>query len=51
MISTGGTLDQVMAARLTDRYDAQWGQEASWTAKDFIPVVYYELGGSALRDR
>ena len=47
MISKGGTLDEVMAARLTARYDAQWGQEASWTAADFIPIVYYELGGSA----
>ena len=47
MISKGGTLDEVMAARLTARYDAHWGQEASWTAADFIPIVLYELGGSA----
>ena len=33
-------------------YDAQWGQEAGWTAIDFVPVVYYELGGAGrLEDR
>src|SRR5262245_1818384 len=51
MIAAGRTLDDVMAARLTARYDAQWGQEASWTARDFIPIVYTELGGSAQRER
>jgi cyclase len=50
MISKGRTLDEVMAARPTAAYDARWGQEASWTADDFIPIVYHELGGSVLRN-
>ena len=49
MISKGRTLDEVMAARPTAAYDPRWGQEASWTADDFIPIVYHELGGSMLR--
>jgi hypothetical protein len=48
MISKGGTLDDVMAAQPTAAYDAQWGQEASWTANDFVPIVFYELGGASL---
>ena len=33
-------------------YDADWGQEAGWTAIDFVPLVYYELGGAGrLLDR
>lgn len=52
MIKDGKHLDEVMAARLTADYDAQWGQEAGWTADDFVPVVYYELGGAGrLLDR
>ena len=47
MIAAGKTFDEVIAARLTARYDSQWGREASWTADDFIPIVYAELGGSA----
>src|SRR5262245_19948406 len=46
LISKGKTLDEVRAARLTTAYDAKWGQEATWTADDFIPIVYHELGGS-----
>jgi cyclase len=30
----------------TAALDAKWGQEAGWTAVDFVPVVYYELGGA-----
>ena len=45
MIADGKSLQEVMAARVTAAYDAQWGQEASWTAADFVPVVYHELGG------
>jgi len=37
-----------MAVRPTAAYDAMWGQEASWTANDFVPIVYHELGGGAL---
>ena len=48
MISEGKDLDEVMAARPTATYDAKWGQEASWTANDFVPIVYHELGGGAL---
>ena len=48
LISEGRTLTQVMAARPTAAYHAQWGQEASWTANDFIPIVFYELGGGSL---
>lgn len=52
MIKDGAHLDEVMAANVTDRYDAKWGQEAGWTAVDFVPVVYYELGGAGrLQDR
>lgn len=45
MIAEQKTLAEVMAARPTASYDARWGQEATWTATDFIPVVYHELGG------
>lgn len=52
MIKDGKHLDEVMAAQPTAAYDAQWGQEAGWTAIDFVPVVYYELGGAGrLLDR
>ncbi len=48
LISEGHTLAQVMAAEPTAAYDARWGREASWTANDFVPIVYHELGGGAL---
>lgn len=52
MIRDGKHLDEVMAAQPTAAYDAKWGQEAGWTAIDFVPVVYYELGGAGrLLDR
>jgi len=52
MIQDGMMLDEVMAADITAPYDAKWGQEAGWTAVDFVPIVYYELGGSGrLQDR
>ena len=51
-IDEGMTLEAVMAARPTAMYDATWGQEAGWTAEDFVPIVYYELGGQRrLTDR
>ena len=51
-IADGMTLDEVMATRPTAMYDARWSQDAGWTAEDFVPVVYYELGGSGrLTDR
>ena len=52
MIRAGNHLDEVMAANVTAQYDAKWGQEAGWTAVDFVPLVYYELGGAGrLLDR
>ena len=52
LIMQGKHLDEVMAANVTAQYDAQWGQEAGWTALDFVPLVYYELGGAGrLQDR
>lgn len=52
MITEDKKLEEVLAANITGKYDAKWGQEAGWTAVDFVPVVYYELGGSGrLLDR
>jgi cyclase len=51
LISQGRNLDEVMAARPTAAYDAQWGQEASWTANDFVPIVFYDQGGGSLFQR
>ncbi len=52
MIKDGKHLDEVMAANVTADYDAQWGQEVGWTAIDFVPLVYYELGGAGrIQDR
>ena len=48
MISEGYTLEQVMDAAPAAAYDAQWGREATWTANDFVPIVFYELGGGSL---
>ena len=48
MISQGSSLDDVMAAQPTAAYDAKWGQEASWTANDFVPILFHELGGGSL---
>lgn len=52
MIQQGIHLDEIMAANITAGYDPKWGQEAGWTAIDFVPIVYYELGGSGrIEDR
>ncbi len=51
LISQGRNLDEVMAARPTAAYDAQWGQEASWTANDFVPIVFHDQGGGSLFQR
>lgn len=52
MITAGSKLDAVMAAGITAGYDAKWGQEDGWAAEDFLPIVYYELGGAGrLSDR
>lgn len=51
LISDGRSLDDVMAAAPTAAYDDRWGQEASWTAADFVPVVYHQLGGGSMFER
>ena len=48
LIADGKTLDEVMMAGTTDDYDEKWGKVASWTARDFIPIVYHQLGGGSL---
>ena len=48
LISEGRNLEEVMAAEPTAAYDARWGQEATWTANDFVPIVFHELGGGSL---
>jgi len=41
-----------MAARPTAAYDAEWTDDPGWGAEDFVPIVYYQLGGSGrLADR
>ena len=47
LIAEGMTLDEVMESRPTAEYDAKWGQEAGWTANDFVPIVYHQLGGGS----
>ncbi len=52
MILEGKKLGEVMAAQPTAAYDAEWTDDPGWGPEDFIPVVYYELGGSGrLADR
>ena len=51
LIAEGKTLDEVMKARPTADYDAQWGTVASWSASDFVPIVYHQLGGGSLYER
>lgn len=52
MIREGKKLDEVMEARPTAAYDAEWTDDPGWGVEDFVPIVYYELGGSGrLSDR
>jgi hypothetical protein len=52
MIVKGGKLEEVIDANPTAAYDAQWTTDPGWGAEDFIPIVYYSLGGSGrLADR
>ena len=57
MILEGKKLDEVIAAGPTAAYDARWthipgGGRPGWGAEDFVPIVYYQLGGSGrLADR
>ena len=48
LIAQGKTLDGVMAAKPTAAYEERWGQVPTWSANDFIPVVYHQLGGGSL---
>lgn len=45
MIEEGLSLQEVLAARPTADYDAEYGQVESWNASDYLPIVYHELGG------
>jgi glyoxylase-like metal-dependent hydrolase (beta-lactamase superfamily II) len=51
LIAQGDTLDEVMTARPTAAYDEQWGNVPSWSANDFVPIVYHQLGGGSLYER
>lgn len=46
MIREGKKLDEVIAARPTADYDSEWTNDPGWGVADFVPVIYYELGGS-----
>ena len=48
LIAQGNTLDDVMKAKPTAPYDKQWGAVPSWSANDFVPIVYHQLGGGSL---
>lgn len=51
LIAQGNTLDGVMKARPTAAYDEQWGNVPSWSANDFVPIVYHQLGGGSLYEQ
>ena len=52
LIREGKKLAEVMEARPTAAFDAEWTNDPGWGVDDFVPVVYYELGGSGrLQDR
>jgi glyoxylase-like metal-dependent hydrolase (beta-lactamase superfamily II) len=51
LISEGNTLDEVMASNPTSAYDDQWGNVPTWSANDFIPIVYHQLGGGSLYEQ
>lgn len=46
MIREGKKVEEVVAARPTAEYDADWTDDPGWSPQDFVPIVYYELGGS-----
>jgi cyclase len=46
LIREGKKLDEVVAARPTADYDAQWTNDPGWGPDDFVPVVYSQLGGA-----
>jgi hypothetical protein len=51
LIAEGNTLDEVMKARPTAVYDEQWGNVPTWSANDFVPIVYHQPGGGSLYER
>jgi cyclase len=51
LIAQGNTLDEVMTARPTAAYEEKWGNVPSWSADDFVPIVYHQLGGGSLYER
>ncbi len=52
LIREGQKLDEVISARPTAEYDDEWTNDPGWGPDDFIPIVYYQLGGSGrLADR
>jgi hypothetical protein len=51
LIAAGKTLDDVMAARPAAAYDGKWGTVPTWSANDFIPIVYHQLGGGSLYEQ
>ena len=52
LIREGKKLHDVIAAQPTAAYDAKWTDDPGWGPADFIPVVYYQLGGGGrLADR
>jgi glyoxylase-like metal-dependent hydrolase (beta-lactamase superfamily II) len=46
LIENQVNLEGVLRAQPAESYDAIWGQEPGWTAEDFVPIIYSELGGS-----
>lgn len=46
LIREGKKLDEVMAANPTADYDDEWTNDPGWGPNDFVPVMYYELGGA-----
>jgi len=52
MIREGMKLEEIMAEQPTAAYDSEWTDDPGWGPEDFVPIVYYELGGSGrLADR
>jgi cyclase len=51
LIAEGKTLDEVMAADPTSAYDGKWGNVPTWSANDFVPIVYHQLGGGSLYEQ
>ncbi len=46
LIENQVNLEGILRAQPTESYDAIWGQEPGWTAEDFVPIIYSELGGT-----